>query len=330
MRARRADRTTRAGGGALLLMLALAAACGPRDAEPSAPPPIAIRGGVVIEPPELAIGQTATIDVAVVTPPDHRLEPFEGPGSVEGLWILGVEQPPPERMSGRWVHHVRFRVRSRQTGDLVWPAGIAFVGTPRGERIPVSLAERPLRVAPVTGEIPERVDPFTYRTAREPSQSRGFLAPALFGAASLAAALALAGAVRRARAARAAREALALSAPDAGPEARAERALEAALGAVEHDAEAAAGAASAALRAWVAERSGAPAPAATTEELAALSPPFVVARAWPDLLAILVRLDLARFRAGALGDPAGRRELAATVHAARAVVASAAPVRSGA
>jgi hypothetical protein len=306
---------------AAALLLAVAA-CGPREAEAPDPPPIAIRGGVVIEPPELAIGQTATVDVAVVTPPDHRLDPYEGPGTVPGLWILDVEQPPPDRLPGRWVHHVRFRVRSRTTGELVWPAGIAFAVNPAGERIPVSLAARPLRVAEIAGEMPERTDPFPYRSGREPSTPGGFLVPALFGAAALAAALALAGVVRRARAARGALPAAAAADLDPGPEVRAERALDGALAEIERDPVAAAGAASAALRAWVAERSGAAAPAATTEELTALAPPFVLARAWPELVAILGQLDLARFRAGVLAEPAARRELAATVDAARALALS--------
>jgi hypothetical protein len=309
----------------LLAALALAAACGP--AESGAPPqaPVAIRGGVVIEPPELTIGQTATVEVAVVTPPNHRLEPFEGPAAVEGLWILGVEQPPPDRTEGRWVHRVLFRVRSRTTGDLVWPAAIVFVGTPDGDRIPVALAERPLRVAEIAGEHSERTEPFTYRAARDEASERSFLLPALLGAGLTAAALALAAVVRRARAARSAAAAVPAEAPRVSPDVRAERALDAAIAAIEVDPVGAAGAASAALRAWIAERSGAPGPAATTEELAALVPPFAVSRTWPELLAILGRLDLARFRAGVLAGPVARRELEGTVQEARALVAATAP-----
>jgi hypothetical protein len=310
----------------LALLATVWLACGGADDEAAAPQaPVAIRGGVVVEPPELTIGQTATVEVAIVTPPDHRLEPFEGPGSVEGLWILGVEQPPPERTAGRWVHRVLFRVRSRTTGELTWPAGIAFVGTPDGERLPVMLAERPLRVAEIGGETSERMEPFPYRAAREPAAGGSFLLPALVGGAAVLAALALLTVVRRARAARSAPPAAAFAAPDVGANVRAMRALDAALGAIEADPLAAAAGGSAALRAWVAERTGAPGPAATTEELASLVPPFAVSRAWPELLAILGRLDLARFRAGALADPVARRELEGTLHAARALVRAAAP-----
>jgi hypothetical protein len=228
------------------------------------------------------------------------------------------------------VHRVLVRVRSRTTGDLAWPAAIAFVATPAGERIPVSLAERPLRVAEISGEYSGRIEPFTYRAPREPGAERGFLLPALLGAATAVAALALAGLVRRARAARNAAPDASATAPDAGADDRAERAFAAALGAIDADPIGAAAATSAALRAWVAERTGAPGPAATTEELAALAPPFAVARLWPELLAILGRLDLARFRAGALADPGARGELEATVRAARALVGSAAPARSAA
>ncbi|HVH05829.1 MAG TPA: hypothetical protein VNE71_07515, partial [Myxococcota bacterium] len=253
MRRARVDAVSRAAP-VLLAALALAGACG--RSEPGAPPqaPVAIRGGVVIEPPELTIGQTATVEVAVVTPPNHRLEPFEGPSAVEGLWILGVEQPPPDRTEGRWVHRVLFRVRSRTTGDLVWPAAIAFVGTPDGERIPVALAERPLRVAEIAGEHSERTEPFTYRAARDDAAERSFLLPALLGAALTAAALALTAVVRRARAARSAAAAVLAEAPRVSPDVRAERALDAAIAAIEADPVGAAGAASAALRAWVADR----------------------------------------------------------------------------
>jgi hypothetical protein len=309
---------------ALALLAALSLAC--TDSGRTAPQaPVAIRGGVVIEPPELTIGQTATVEVAVVTPPDHRLEPFEGPGAVEGLWILGVEQPPPERTAARWVHRVLFRVRSRTTGELTWPAGIAFVGTPDGERVPVMLAERPLRVAEIGGETSERTEPFPYRAAREPSAGGPFLLPALLGGALALAALALFGVVRRARAARSAPAEAAFAAPDVGADVRGDRALEAAIAAVAADPVGAAAAGSAALRAWVAERTGAPGPAATTEELAALVPPFAMSRAWPELLAILGRLDLARFRAGALSDAIAQRDLESTLHAARALVRAAAP-----
>jgi hypothetical protein len=311
--------------GAALLVLA----CGSGE-NPSPPAPLSIRGGVVIEPPELTIGQTATVEIAVVTPPDHRLEPPAAPEAAAGLWILAAEQLPTEREAGRWVHRARFLVRARATGETAWPAQTLFVVPPQGERIPVSLAERPLRVVEVSREFPERVEPFSWRGPRDPGRSGGFLLPAAFGAAAVLATLALVAVVRRARSAGRAAETAALEAPEgeAAPARAAQAALEAAAARVDDDAVAAADAASAALRRFVLERSGAPAHVSTTEEILAMAPPFLLARRWPELLQLLARLDSARFRAGALAASAGREALRGELRAAVALVDDVSPRRA--
>lgn len=318
----------RSGGAARLAALVwLAVACGVADPPPPPVAPLSIRGGVVIEPPELSIGDTATVEIAVVTPPDHRLEPPATPESAPGLWILSAEQLPTEREAGHWVHRARFRVRARTTGEIAWPAQIVFVVAPNGERVPVSLAERPLRVVDVSREFPDRVEPFSWRGPREPGRARDFLLPAAFGAAAALAALALALFVRRARSA--GRESAAAQAAEApaSPAREAEAALEAAAARIDEDPIAAADAASVALRLYVLRHTGAPAHVSTTEELRGMAPPFRLARRWPELLRLLAHLDSARFRAGALATAAGREALRAELLAAEALVGDAAPGR---
>jgi hypothetical protein len=307
-------------------LLGLCAACGGGDPPPSAAP-LSIRGGVVVEPPELTIGDTASVEIAVITPPDHRLEPPATPESAPGLWILAAEQLPGEREAGRWVHRARFLVRARETGDLAWPAQTVWVVAPKGERIPVSLAERPLRVMPVSREFPDRVEPFSWRGPREPGRARDFLLPAAFGAAAALAAFALAALVRQAR--RAGREEAPpeLAALPESAAREAEASLQAAAARLDADPVAAADAASAALRLFVLRHTGTPAHVSTSEELCALAPPFLLARRWSELLRVLFQLDAARFRAGALATPAGRDALRAELLAAERLVAEAAPAR---
>jgi hypothetical protein len=312
---------------ALAAIAGLAQACGGSEQPPPPAAPVSIRGGVVIEPPELSIGDTAAVEIAVVTPPDHRLEPPATPESAPGLWILSAEQLPSERGASHWVHRARFLVRARGTGELAWPAQTVWVVAPKGERIPVALAARPLRVVEVSREFPDRVEPFSWRGPREPGRGGGFLLPAAFGAAAVLAALALAAAVRRAR--RGARAAPPPAADDVPASAarEAETALLAAAARIDEDAVGAANAASAALRLFVLRHAGAPAHVSTTEELRAMAPPFRLARRWSELLGTLGELDGARFRAGALATPAGREALRRELHAAGTLVAAIAPGR---
>jgi len=311
---------TRRFAGAAALCGLLAAGCGADESIPRPAAPLSLRGGVVIEPPELAIGETATVEIAVVTPPDHRVEPPETPENVEGLWILAAEQLPPSREAGRWIHRARFLVRARATGELVWPAQTVVVETPRGERVEVALAERPLHVIEVSREFPGRSQPFGLREPREPGRSLGFLLPAALGATLALAAFALVGLVRRTRNARRAAELVQETPAAGGPAPEADAALAAAGAAVEADPVAAADAASAALRRYVAQRTRIPADVSTTEEIAELPTPFLLARRWPELLRLLRALDAARFRPGALTDAANRDALRAELRAARALV----------
>lgn len=314
---------------ALSLGLALAACERPTAAPAPAPGPAApatLQGGVIVEPPELGIGETATVEVAIVTPPDHRVAPLAAPEAVDGLWVLAAETLPVRREPGRLVHRTRFLVRARATGDFVWPAQQAEIETPAGAIVPLDLAARPLRVVSAARELPERTTPFSYREPTEPGRVRRFLWPAAFGAAAALAAVALAAFARRSRSgapaapppARAAQEGIA-----AAPARAAQAALAAALERVADDPIAAAGAGSTALRAFVEGATGLPASRATTEEIALRPPPYLLERRWPAWLALLAELDATRFRPGALEAPAARAALAAQLRAGAELVATA-------
>ncbi len=111
-------------GACAALLLGVAAAltgCSEETARRGAPTaPHAI---LVLEPPSFGVGQVATLEVAVVTPPDHTPRPFVPPQQVPGLWVLGTEPQPVRKQAARWIHRTLVRVRARTTGDLLWPAG---------------------------------------------------------------------------------------------------------------------------------------------------------------------------------------------------------------
>jgi hypothetical protein len=309
---------------ALLVGFALLAhvACDRAPEEPAEPVPVAPRAGAVIEPPDLRIGDVAVVDVAVVVPPGHRVQPLPAPERVPGLWILEAEELPVERGPSHHVHRTRFKVRARETGEFTWPAQVAVVETPTGERLEVESMERPVRIHEVTGDFAGRREPFSFRAPPEARRDQGFALPALLGAGGTALALALLALVRRVR-----RRPLAppVRAPHETSWRATQAALEAALERIGADPVAAADAASAAIRVYVSRRYGAVAETATTEELAAREPPLGAGSRWPELLRLLRALDAFRFRSGASGDPLECRELAATLRAAQRFVSEAAP-----
>jgi hypothetical protein len=310
----------------------LAFACGasePPGAEPAAvapaaapqPPDPTFRATVVLEPPRIEIGDVFEVEVAVVTPPGHRVAPAQVPKAVPGIAILDAALPTVSQEPGRWVHRQRFRARARATGPFRWPALELEVEAPDGARRRVAAAERPFEVVSLLDEEPERRSPFSFRSPRlEGAPGRGPWLPALIGSLMTLAALGLLALVRRVRSAEPLAGGAAL-APGAGDDESA--ALLAALHAAEAEEDAVRGAdlASEALRAWAAERFLAPRlRSATTEELAALSPPFLLTTRWTALRTALESLDAVRFpprREGA------RAELGRALARARALVADA-------
>jgi hypothetical protein len=289
----------------LLAALALALACGsaeePRMPEPAPRaeaarepvPPASLRASVVLEPPRIEIGDVFAIELAVVTPPGHRVAPAPVPKAVPGLVIVGADRPSVTHGPGRWVHHQRFRARARSTGPLRWPALELGVEAPDGTRQTVVAPERPFEVVSLLDEQPERRSPFSFRSPHLAEERSGPWLPALLGSLFTLAALGLVALVRRARRGG---EALPASALAAEPENGA--VLLAALGRAEAEGDPvrAADLASEALREWAAERFRAPfLRSATTEELAARPPPFLLTTRYPALVAALAALDALRF-----------------------------------
>ena len=283
-------RRLRAAGG-----LALGAALLACSAEPGAPgpPPPTPRAAVVLEPPSVEVGRVAQLEIAVVTPPGQRVKPPPTPAEVPGFWVLDQEVLPVEQLPGRWIHRSRVRLRAREVGRFAWPALEVELEDAAGALSTLALEERPLEVVSVLPELPERLTPFGLAAPR-PRSGGGSLAPAAAGALLALAGVGAAGLLRRRAAAR--RAARARAAPPPAPawdEAR--LGLDAALEALAADPAGAADRAARALRRYMARRFGADAVARTTEELAALRPPYGARSWWPPFLEILRTLDAARF-----------------------------------
>jgi hypothetical protein len=256
-----------------------------------------------------------------VTPPGHRVAPAQVPKAVPGLVIVDAERPSVEQEPGRWVHRQRFRARARSTGPFRWPALELGVEGPDGTRQSVTAPERPFEVVSLLEEQPERRTPFSFRSPRSAGDSGGPWLPALLGSLFTLAALGLVALVRRVRGGGEAPAGLA-------PALELEHAETAAVLAALHEAEAeadpvrAADLASEALRGWAAERFRAPLLRwATTEELAARRPPFLLITRYAALVAALEALDALRFPPRR--DDAGP-ELGKALARARAFVAGAA------
>jgi hypothetical protein len=296
------------------------AAPGAEAAAPAAPD-ATLRAAIVIEPPRIEIGDVFEVEVAVVTPPDHRVAPAQVPKAMPGILIVDAALPNVAQEPGRWVHRQRFRARARATGPFRWPALELEVEAPDGARSRVVAAERPFEVVSLLEEQPDRRSPFPFRSVRlEDGPGGGPWLPALIGSLMTLAALGLLALVRRVRSAEPAEGERVL--PAGAPDEESAEVL-AALAAAEGETDAVRGAdlASEALRAWAAERFLAPRlRSATTEELAGLAPPFLLTTRWAALLAALAALDAVRFpprRDGA------RAELARALAHARALVADA-------
>jgi hypothetical protein len=306
----------RAAAAALLLGLA---ACGGDAGRPQAP--VGLHGGIVIEPAHLEIGETATVELALITPPGHRVAPVAPPDAVAGLWVLGAEPPTVEREAARWVHRLRFPVRTRATGRFVWPAQRIEVEAPDGSRSALELPARPFEITEVTAEFPEQRTFFSFRAPPAGEAGPGAWPAALGGALAALAGVALVALVRRARSRN---EGLAQEAAEPPAFRQAQAALAMAGELVDDDVTRAADLASAALRLHLARRFGVRALSATTEELAALAPPGAAETHWPEWIDWLRRLDAARFPPGR--DPeAVRSVVREAIARGRALVAEGLP-----
>jgi hypothetical protein len=270
------------------------------------------------------------VEITVVTPPDHGVRPVQPPESVPGVWLLSAERPPARELGDRRVHVTRVRVRAREPGAHAWPEQPVEVETPDGDVRTLRLSPRPFEVVSTAAELPERLEPYGLRAPPEPATGRGgawgFWGPALTGSAATLLVWVLVAGVRRRRAARRAAAGDASAEPTEPAWVVADRELAAARDAVDEDPRRAADAVAAALSRYVAWRAGERVAPLTTEELAAMRPPGRLRSRWPELLALLVRLDALRF-SGALADASGRDALRELADAARDFVERSIPPR---
>jgi len=283
---------------ALALVALLLAACQqPADpaGSPGAAAPPTPRAAVSIEPPRLRLGDVATVEVSVVTPPEHHVHPFAPPAGISGLWLLDAETLPVERSGERWTQRTRIRVRGREIGATEWPRMRIDVDGPEGERSVLETEPRPLEVVSVLPDFPDQVATFRYRLP-EPAASRAPTAlAAAAGALGALAGVAAVAMARRVRRQRAAGVAAARPAP-ATPWIDALAGLDEAGAVLDGDWRRAADSAGHTLRRYVTRRFGLPLAFSTTEEAAVLAPPFGLASRWADVLDVLRALDAVRFQ----------------------------------
>jgi len=134
------------------------------EPEPAPGPPAAIHGAVVIEPSELGVGDLVTVDLVVVTPPDHRVRPIEVSEPSDALWLLDAEALPVRRAGERWTHVTRVRARVKQApGEYAWPAQTVEVEGPDGDVERVALEARRFTVGSIAAAMPDRLEPFSLR-----------------------------------------------------------------------------------------------------------------------------------------------------------------------
>ncbi|HEY8492654.1 MAG TPA: hypothetical protein VIN04_02105 [Myxococcota bacterium] len=295
---------------ASLALAALLACSEPAGRTPGAAPP-APRAAVVIEPPQLRVGDVAMVEVAVTTPPGYALRPVTPPDAalLGPLWLLDAEALPVVKQDQRWLHRTRLRVRAREIGTGTWPSlALELIG-PEGARTTLETEPRPFEVVSILPRHADRAEPFPLRLPARDAPLLSPLAAAAGGALAALAAVAAVAALRRGRARAAARAAqaggVATPAPDA-PWHEALAALAAAAAEAEPDWRAAADRCSAALRRYATRRWGFAIECRTTEELAELTPPFALALRWPEALGWLRTLDALRFRPAPAPDAAAR------------------------
>jgi len=291
---------------------ALCAACRESPTPADVAAPVTPRAIAVLEPPQIRIGDRAVLELAVVTPPDYRSLAIALPEEVAGFEILGSEALPVEKEPLRWVHRTRVQLRAREVGRFAWPEGSVEVAAPDGTPASLPLAPLQLEVVSVLPELPDRVAPFGARSAPGRGGAKVALEAAALGSLLTLSAVGLVALARRRIAVR--EPAPAARPPRAEPPWTAARGdFERSRSALPSDPAAAAGAASAALRRYMARRFGAAAEARTTEELETAAPPFAAVSRWPAFVSLLRELDALRFPS--LPSGAERAALAAQVEA---------------
>ncbi len=298
-----------------LALVAFALACSQATAPDRPTATVGTSAAWVIEPPTLAIGETATIELGVITPPDRHVAPQAPPDPVAGVWVLRTETPVLEQQRERWVHRFRFQVRARNTGRFVWPEREIDVEGP-DETTQVVAAARPFEVSELMPEMPTQRTFFSLRAPAPRREGASPWVPALAGAAATLALIGLVALVRRVRA-RTAPAATTRLEPPAWRQAQA--ALAAAYELAESDPVRAADMASAALRLHVSRRFATPALTDTTEELTSRPAPPSAEDRWERVTAVLRALDAVRFLPEAHSRPGADAVRSAVDEAAQLV-----------
>ncbi|MGH0032747.1 MAG: hypothetical protein ACQGVC_23385 [Myxococcota bacterium] len=286
-------------------LLLLLAGCGDPAPEPVYRAPADARVAAVLEPPVVAVGEVAALDVTVVTPPGSRPKPFDLPDAVDGFFVVGREPLHVVKEPARWIHRSRLRLRAVEVGRFAFPGGSVEVEAPDGAATVHAWEPLPLEVVSILAAHPGRQAPYGVRllplTAADGRGSVGaFVAGAVLALASVGVLLLVRRAGSRRREVDAPRDA---TRPAPWDVARAE--LSAARTALADDPRGALDAASAALRRYAVRRFGGDADVRTTEELGEATPPFTLTTRWPRFLALLAALDAERFPARVDPERAG-------------------------
>lgn len=296
--------------------------CSEAPVEPMAPVGV-VRGVVHFAPQRLRVGDVATVEVAVVTPPHTELGEIRWPANVPGLSFIETLALETERETHRWVHRGRMRVRAIEIGQHRWPETQLEVRPADGERGELVLAGDTFEIVSTLSTRPDQLSAFGLRDPTGEASQRDLALAAAAGAAGALACVALFLVLRR-RTKKPSRTTAAEIPAEPGRVAEAE--LARALELLALDPHASAQCAGSALRAFAVHRFGAPIETRTTEELALMRPPRNMRSRWKHLIEILARLDDVRFRPASAEPP--RDALASTLEAAREFVRDASPERS--
>jgi hypothetical protein len=289
---------------------------------PNAPglaPPF-LRASFVLEPARVRIGEPVALELVVVTPPGHHVQPIEPPTAVEGFWLLGVEPLPVEREPTRWIHRTRLHLRARELGVFLWPVQKVEIDGPDGARAQLEVPAHTIEVASVLPEHAQRSTPYGLRAPPPFPSDRGLLASAAIGGLVTLFLVGLVALVRRERGLRRSRGRAASSPEETSAW---EETLSVLSGAAaEPDVRCAADTAALALRRYAARQFRAPTHSATTPELRGAAAPYLMHARWPAFLGLLEALDEARFRPDAATHEASVR---AQLQAAAAFVRESVP-----
>ncbi|HVN38097.1 MAG TPA: hypothetical protein VMW19_07985 [Myxococcota bacterium] len=275
------------------LAAALALACSKEAPRYGAP--AEERAALVLEPPQVALGDVADVLLSVVTRPGARIAPVDPPSAIPGFWFVEREELPVQKEPARWIHRTRLRIRAVEVGHFEFPGGEVHGENEEGAALEVRYEPLALEVLSSLSDGPERRTPFGVRRLPAPPVG-GASAAVAFGAGAVVA-LGAVGVVSLARRRLALRPVVArpTTAPSAPAWVIATSALADAQALRESDPRGALDAAARALRRYAEARFGADAPARSVEELLAATPPFLMTTRWSAFVSLLASLDAARF-----------------------------------